>query len=138
GGGIRNVADRLRSDDVVVLNGDCLDGHDIRAQFAAHRAADAAVTLYLTRVEDATAFGCVPVDEENRVLAFREKDPNPGTNLINAGGYVFRRDVLRDIPAGKVVSVERDTFPSLLAAGALLQGFPDHSYWLDLGTPAAF
>jgi mannose-1-phosphate guanylyltransferase len=139
GGGIRNVADRLRSDDVVVLNGDCLDGHDIRAQLAAHRAADAAVTLYLTRVEDATAFGCVPIDENNRVLAFREKDPNPITNLINAGCYIFRRDVLIEaIPPGEVVSVERDTFPQLLSKGAVLQGFPDHSYWLDLGTPEAF
>jgi mannose-1-phosphate guanylyltransferase len=139
GGGIRNVADRIRSEDVVVLNGDVLDGHDLAAQLAAHRTSGAAVTLYLTRVEDATAFGCVPVDEHDRVLAFREKDPNPVTNLINAGCYIFRRDVLLEaIPPGEVVSVERDTFPKLLAEGALLQGFPDHSYWLDLGTPQAF
>jgi mannose-1-phosphate guanylyltransferase len=59
--------------------------------------------------------------------------------LINAGCYIFRRDVLVDsIPAGEVISVERDTFPELLDKGAVLQGYTDNSYWLDLGTPQAF
>jgi mannose-1-phosphate guanylyltransferase len=139
GGGIRNVADRLGSDDVVVLNGDVLDGHDISAQVALHRSSGAAVTLYLTRVEDPRAFGCVPTDADGRVTAFLEKDPNPVTDQINAGCYVFRRDVLLSaIPSGEVVSVERDTFPSLLAAGSLLQAYVDTGYWLDVGTPAAF
>ncbi|HEV7209303.1 MAG TPA: NDP-sugar synthase [Mycobacteriales bacterium] len=138
GGGIRNVADRLRSEDVVVLNGDVLDGHDIAAQVAMHRKTGAAVTLYLTRVDDPRAFGCVPVDEDGRVTAFLEKDPDPVTNLVNAGCYVFRRQTLLEIPAGEVVSVERQTFPGLLAAGDLLHGFIDDGYWLDLGTPAAF
>ncbi|MGH3744557.1 MAG: sugar phosphate nucleotidyltransferase [Mycobacteriales bacterium] len=139
GGGIRNVADRLRSDDVVVLNGDVLDGHDIAAQVAVHRSSGAAVTLYLTRAPDPRAFGCVPTDADGRVTAFLEKDPNPVTDQINAGCYVFRRDVLMAaIPAGQVVSVERDTFPSLLADGARLQAYVDTGYWLDVGTPAAF
>lgn len=139
GGGIRNVADRLRSEDVVVLNGDVLDGHDLAAQIAAHQRSGAAATLYLTRVEDPRAFGCVPIDADGRVVEFREKDPDPVTDLINAGCYVFRRSVLLDaIPYGEVVSVERQTFPGLLAAGARVHGFVDDAYWLDLGTPAAF
>ncbi len=36
------------------------------------------------------------------------------------------------------MSVERDTFPGLLASGAKVAGHVDSSYWLDLGTPAAF
>jgi mannose-1-phosphate guanylyltransferase len=139
GGGIRNVAALLRSDDVVVLNGDVLDAHDIAAQVAMHRDLGAAATLYLTRVEDPRAFGCVQTDDAGRVLEFREKDPNPVTDLVNAGCYVFRREVIEQaIPAGRVVSVERDTFPALLAAGQLVQGYVDTAYWLDLGTPAAF
>lgn len=139
GGGLRNVADRLRSDDVVVFNGDILDGHDIASQVKRHRDAGAAVTLYLTRVSDPRAFGCVLIDSAERVLAFKEKDPNPTTDLINAGCYVFRRDVLLSaIEPGQVVSVERQTFPALLASGAVVQAFVDDGYWLDLGTPAAF
>ena len=46
--------------------------------------------------------------------------------------------MLEAIPAGRVVSVERETFPGLLAAGARVFGHVDSTYWLDLGTPAAF
>jgi mannose-1-phosphate guanylyltransferase len=36
------------------------------------------------------------------------------------------------------VSVERETFPSLLSSGAHVQSFVDDSYWLDVGKPEAF
>src|ERR1700712_1206230 len=141
GGGIRNVAPRLRGapgDPVVIFNGDVLSGHDIAAQLALHRSRGAAVTLYLTEVEDPRAFGCVPTDDDGRVTAFLEKTPEPVTNRINAGCYVFRRSVIDAIPTGRPVSVERETFPELLAAGELVVGFVDTSYWLDLGPPAAY
>jgi mannose-1-phosphate guanylyltransferase len=142
GGGIRNAASSLRgtgaADPVVVLNCDILSGHDLRAQVDLHTKADAAVTLYLTEVEDPSPFGCVPVDETGRVTAFLEKTPDPVTNRINAGCYVFRRDVIEQIPAGRRISVERETFPGLIAAGALVMGYHETAYWLDVGTPQAF
>jgi len=141
GGAIRHVAGLLESgpdDPVVILNGDVLSGHDLAAQVKAHVAADADVTLHLTEVEDPRAFGCVPTDDCGRVTAFLEKTPEPVTNRINAGCYVFRRSVIDAIPAGRPVSVERETFPSLVAAGAVVLGHVDPAYWLDLGTPAAF
>jgi mannose-1-phosphate guanylyltransferase len=138
GGAIRNVADRLRPNDFLVFNGDVLSGHDIAALVAAHRARSADVTLYLTEVADARAFGCVPTDADGRVTAFLEKLPEPVTNRINAGCYVFAPSVLDRIPAGRPVSVERETFPGLLADGARVYGHVDLAYWLDLGTPAAF
>ncbi|MCK9893811.1 sugar phosphate nucleotidyltransferase [Frankia sp. AgB32] len=141
GGAIRNVAGRLRGDaddPVVIFNGDILSGLDIQALIRRHREAEAAVTLHLTQVEDPRAFGVVPVDDDGRVTAFLEKTPDPPTNLINAGCYVFRRSVIDTIPTGRPVSVERETFPALLAAGTPVLGFPDSTYWLDLGTPAAF
>ena len=141
GGGIRNAAAALRagpSDPVVVLNGDVLSGHDLAAQLKVHAASGAEVTLYLTEVSDARAFGCVPTDPTGRVTAFLEKMPNPVTNQINAGCYVFRRRVIDRIPAGRPVSVERETFPQLLADGIPIQGYVDTAYWLDIGTPAAY
>jgi mannose-1-phosphate guanylyltransferase len=141
GGGIRNVADLLDSgpdDPVVILNGDVLSGHDLAAQIAAHQAAGADATLHLTEVEDPRAFGCVPTDGGGRVTAFLEKTPHPVTNRINAGCYVFRRKVIDAIPAGRPVSVERETFPGLVADGSVVLGHVDAAYWLDLGTPAAF
>jgi mannose-1-phosphate guanylyltransferase len=141
GGALRNVVDRLLSgpdEPVVILNGDVLSGHDLAKQLAVHRDADADVTLHLAEVEDPRAFGCVPTDDSGRVTAFLEKTPDPVTNQINAGCYVFRRSVLDAIPAGRPVSVERETFPGLVADGSLVLGHVENAYWLDLGTPAAF
>jgi mannose-1-phosphate guanylyltransferase len=141
GGGIRNAADSLRggpADPVVVLNSDILSGHDLGAQVDLHLKADAAATLHLVEVADPSRFGCVPTDASGRVTAFLEKTPNPVTNLINAGCYVFRREVIDGIPAGRRVSVERETFPGLIEAGAVVMGYPESAYWLDVGTPQAF
>ncbi|MBP2706054.1 NDP-sugar synthase [Microbispora sp. RL4-1S] len=141
GGAIRNAGEALSCPPdapVLVLNGDILSGHDIGAQLDLHVSRDAAVTLHLTEVDDASRFGCVPTEPDGRVSAFLEKMADPVTNRINAGCYVFRRAVIDSIPAGQVVSVERETFPSLIEAGALVLGYADASYWLDVGTPAAF
>jgi mannose-1-phosphate guanylyltransferase len=80
----------------------------------------------------------VPTDASGRVTAFLEKTPNPVTNRVNAGCYVFRRSVIDQIPAGQVVSVEHQTFPALIAADAVVMGYPESAYWLDVGTPEAF
>jgi mannose-1-phosphate guanylyltransferase len=144
GGAIRNVAGRLTSgpdEPVLVFNGDILTGLDIGALVATHTSSGADVSLHLTRVEDPRAFGLVPTDPDGRVTAFLEKPQTPEeivTDQINAGAYVFRRSVIDTIPEGRPVSVERETFPGLLAAGAHLQGMVDSTYWLDLGTPHAF
>ncbi|MEU0786721.1 NDP-sugar synthase [Streptomyces sp. NPDC006173] len=144
GGAIRNVASRLRSgpdDPVLIFNGDILTGLDIPALVSTHETTGADVSLHLTRVEDPRAFGLVPTDSTGRVTAFLEKPQTPEeivTDQINAGAYVFRRSVIDTIPEGRPVSVERETFPELLATGAHLQGMVDSTYWLDLGTPQAF
>ncbi|WP_405898064.1 NDP-sugar synthase [Streptomyces sp. NBC_00727] len=144
GGAIRNVAHRLASgpdEPVLIFNGDILTGLDIRALVTSHADSGADVSLHLTRVEDPRAFGLVPTDDTGRVTAFLEKPQTPEeivTDQINAGAYIFRRSVIDTIPAGRPVSVERETFPGLLADGAHLQGMVDSTYWLDLGTPQAF
>jgi mannose-1-phosphate guanylyltransferase len=141
-GGIRNAAASLRgtgpADPVVVLNSDILSGHDLGAQVDLHCKADAAVTLHLVEVPDPSRFGVVPTDDSGRVTAFLEKTPDPVTNAINAGCYVFRRDVIGQIPAGRPVSVERETFPALIEAGELVMGYHETAYWLDVGTPQTF
>jgi mannose-1-phosphate guanylyltransferase len=141
GGAIRNAAQALRGGPgrpVLVLNGDILSGHDLAAQLDLHSKAEAAVTLHLVEVSDPARFGCVPTDAAGRVTAFLEKTPQPVTSQVNAGCYVFRREVIEKIPPGAVVSVERETFPALIADDAVVMGYLDTSYWLDVGTPEAF
>ena len=138
GGAISNAAAMLESNGpVAIFNGDVLSKHDLDGQFKFHEASGADVTLYLTEVEDARAYGAVELDGAGRVFAFNEKMENPPTNIINAGCYIFNRKVITAIPFGKVVSVERETFPQLLSSGAKVFGFIDKSYWLDIGTPTA-
>lgn len=138
GGGIRNAANLLADcDQVVIFNGDVLSGHDLAAQLVFHKKNQADITLYLTQVEDARAYGCVELLENKQIKSFLEKMENPISNLINAGCYIFNRQIIDQIPQNKVVSVERDTFPNLLANNAKVFGYLDNSYWLDIGTPAA-
>ena len=138
GGAIRNAAQLLSGNEsIVILNGDVLSSHNLAEQIRQHEAHDADATLHLTEVPDARAFGCVPTDSEGRVTAFLEKMENPVTNQINAGCYVFNPRVLTTIPLGAVVSVERETFPQLVANNAAVYGYVENSYWLDIGTPRA-
>jgi mannose-1-phosphate guanylyltransferase len=138
GGAIRNAAKLLDTNEsVVILNGDVLSSHKLSEQIRQHEAHDADVTLHLTEVEDARAFGCVPTDSDGRVSAFLEKMENPITNQINAGCYVFNSRVISTIPLDTVVSVERETFPQLVAQGAKVFGYLENAYWLDIGTPRA-
>ena len=138
GGAIRNAAKLLDTNEsVVILNGDVLSSHNLSEQIRQHEAHDADVTLHLTEVEDARAFGCVPTDGDGRVSAFLEKIENPVTNQINAGCYVFNPRVISTIPPDTVVSVERETFPELVASGAKVFGYLENAYWLDIGTPRA-
>jgi mannose-1-phosphate guanylyltransferase len=144
GGAIRHALNHLESgpdDPILIFNGDVLSGLDIAGLVRSHVETSSDVTLYLTPVEDPRAYGLVPIDTDGRVQAFLEKPSTPEeivTDLINAGCYVFTRSVIEQIPAGRVVSVERETFPGLLSAGAHVRGVVDRGYWLDLGTPLAF
>lgn len=138
GGAIANVAGKLRYDTAMVFNGDVLSAVDLNALLESHDERDADVTLHLVRVGDPRAFGCVPTDGDGRVTAFLEKTQDPPTDQINAGCYVFKRAIIEQIPRGRPLSVERETFPGLLARGLRVCGYVDASYWRDMGTPEDF
>ncbi len=137
GGGIANVAPRLRHDTVMVFNGDVLSGADLGQLLAYHRTNRADLTLHLVRVSDPRAYGCV-VTENSRVTAFLEKTQDPPTDQINAGCYVFCREIVDRIPRGRAASVEHEVFPALLSDGVKVCGYVDASYWRDMGTPEDF
>ena len=138
GGGIANVASKLRHDTAVVFNGDVLSGCDLRALLDSHSENQADVTLHLVRVGDPRAFGCVPTESDGTVTAFLEKTQDPPTDQINAGCYVFNRSIIEQIPTGRALSVEREVFPLLLAEGRKVCGYVDSTYWRDMGTPEDF
>ncbi|ADU51981.1 Nucleotidyl transferase [Thermaerobacter marianensis DSM 12885] len=138
GGAIRFAAGAVAGDDgpFLVFNADVVQTFDTRGLLAFHRQRRAHVTIALVEVEDPSAYGAVELDAEGRVLRFVEK-PRPGettSRLVNAGIYVFEPEVLRWIPPGREVSVERETFPALVAAGLKVYGCACQGYWKDIGT----
>ena len=126
-------------DTFIVVNGDVLTDLDVSELWAFHRVRGAEGTIALTPVDDPSRYGVVPIDDKGRVTAFVEK-PAPGTaptNWINAGTYVLEPSVLRRIPGGRKVSIERETFPEMVAAGTLYALHSD-AYWVDAGTPNTY
>jgi mannose-1-phosphate guanylyltransferase len=139
-GAIRFAAlDAGITDRFLVLNGDVLTDLDLGELIAAHDRAGAEGTISLHRVDDPSAFGVVPTDEDGRVTAFIEKPPREEapTDLINAGTYVLEPSVLDRIAADVAVNVERVTFPAMVADGSLY-AFDGETYWVDAGTPATY
>ena len=139
-GAIRFAADFSGIDDTfVVANGDVLTDLDIAALVDFHREHSAEATVHLIAVDDPSSFGVVVTDNEGRVQRFVEK-PAPGTapsTMINGGTYVLEPSVLRRIPAGQKVSIERVTFPEVVAGGRLF-AMPTNDYWLDAGNPGLY
>jgi NDP-sugar pyrophosphorylase family protein len=123
-----------------VLNGDVLTSLDLRAMMAYHREKGGLGTLHLIRVEDPSAFGCVVHDAQGCVSAFVEKPKREEapTNAVNAGTYLLEREVLDRIPAGRPVSIERETFPAVIAGSRPLYAYTTEDYWIDLGKPDAY
>jgi len=139
-GAIRFAADVAGIDDTfIVANGDVLTDLDVSQLVSFHRSRGAEGTLHLVGVPDPSAFGVVAIGADGKVDRFVEKPP-PGSepsNLINAGTYVLEPSVLQRIPAGQRVSIERTTFPAMVADGSLF-AMPTDDYWIDTGQPELY
>jgi mannose-1-phosphate guanylyltransferase len=123
----------------VVANGDVLTDLDVGRLVSFHHDRGAQATLHLIAVDDPSSFGVVAVDGDGRVDRFVEK-PAPGTqpsDLINAGTYVLEPSVLERIPLGERQSIERVTFPAVVAERGLFALATD-DYWIDTGTPLLY
>lgn len=134
--GAIKLAEPLLGDSFIVLNADVVQQIDLNPLLSFHHAHSGVVTIGLTQVEDPSQFGVVDMEESGRIRRFVEK-PKPGeapSRWINAGIYVMDKQALRSIPEGREVSIERETFPGLIAQGDGVYGFPMSGYWLDMGT----
>jgi mannose-1-phosphate guanylyltransferase len=135
-GAVRRVL-RGTSAPVLICNGDILTDMDYRALLAEHDRAGAVVTIALTQVDDPSSFGVVTTDDSGRITRFVEKPPagESPADTVNAGTYVTDPLAFDEFEGDGPLSFERDVFPSLLEAGAVLHGAMLPAYWGDLGTP---
>jgi mannose-1-phosphate guanylyltransferase len=139
-GAVRFAALSAGIDDTfIVVNGDVLTDLNVAELWEFHKSHGAEGTIALTPVEDPSRYGVVPINDDGRVIEFVEK-PAPGTaptNWINAGTYVLEPSVLERIASDRKVSIERETFPAMVADESLFALHSD-AYWIDAGTPDTY
>jgi NDP-sugar pyrophosphorylase family protein len=138
GGAVRHALPLLRTQTVLVANGDSFAPVDIGALLRLHRERAGAITIALTRADDTGRYGRVMIDDAGAVIQFREKAvPKPGVpgtaGLINAGIYLIERRVIANMPQDRPISLEREVFPQWVGRGlfGLASGIP----FIDIGTP---
>ncbi|MDQ6780907.1 MAG: NDP-sugar synthase [Candidatus Eremiobacteraeota bacterium] len=138
-GAVKNAVQKVKGT-FYVCNGDILTALDLVALREAHRKHGAIATIHTRAVEDPRQFGVVETDSDGRVKRFVEK-PQPGdtdARDINAGTYVLEPDALDAIPSGQKVSIERETFPKLIAQTKRVFAFSTSDYWIDVGRPQTY
>jgi glucose-1-phosphate adenylyltransferase len=125
---------------VLVLAGDHVYKMDYRPFIELHRSRGAEVTCAVRTVplEEAHRFGILEVEADGRVTAFVEKPPNPTSNLVSMGVYVFSWPVLRQVLAPERVDFGRDLLPWLVEGGYRVYAYDFRGYWQDVGTVEAY
>jgi NDP-sugar pyrophosphorylase family protein len=135
-GAVKNAEPLIRSRRFLAMNGDSIVRADLKAFLAYHEAKRPLASLAAARKEDASAFGTLDVSPDGKLLAFREKSAG-AAGLVNAGIYIFEREVLVLVPAEKKYSLERDLFPALAAKGGV-NVFEVPGELIDIGTPEGY
>jgi NDP-sugar pyrophosphorylase family protein len=133
GGALRLAIDHL-AESFLVIYGDSYLPIDYPAVLQALEAssAEGLVVAYDNRFGDTSVRNNIDLDASNYVLRY-EKD-GEGLAYVEAGVLAFRRTAIQEIPPGKVASLEKETFPQLIARRSLL-GYPTRTRFYDIGTP---
>jgi mannose-1-phosphate guanylyltransferase len=93
-------------------------------------------TLVGYAVQEPSRYGLLQV-ENDAITGFSEKPAGvlaAAPHYINAGLYVLHPEAVATIPVGRSVSIERETFPLLLAESGRLTHYPHSGLWIDIGT----
>ncbi len=122
-GAVKN-AERFLDESFIVFNGDIFTDIDLTAMANLHYKKVASVSIALTPVDDPTMYGVVETDAEERIKRFVEKPMRDevATNMINAGIYILKPDVLKCISSNAFSMFERDVFPQLVERGEAVYG----------------
>jgi glucose-1-phosphate adenylyltransferase len=148
---LRRFAD-TRVEDILILSGDHLYRMDYAefVEFHREKRADVTIAVKPVALTDASRFGILKTDEDNRIISFHEKpqaDELEGLECIpdsdqpclaSMGIYVFRPDVLREVLAeSDAEDFGKQIIPTAIE-GRRVYAFPFHGYWEDIGTVRAF
>jgi glucose-1-phosphate adenylyltransferase len=133
-------------DYVLILSGDHVYQMDYNQliQFHIDRGADATVCTIPVPLDEASRYGIVDVDEENRVKAFVEKPANPPGTLANMGVYLFNRETLEQYlekdhaMPDSAHDFGKNILPNMVASDLNVFAYAYNGYWIDVGTVDAY
>jgi mannose-1-phosphate guanylyltransferase len=138
GGALRNAVDLIESETIVIMNGDSYTGADLALFVADYRSTKADVSMLVVPADGRVDCGLVSVDDNGKVLGFKEKQSTLRTHYVNAGIYAMSKHALVRIQPGVQISLETDLFPRWLADGKYLRAFTHRGECVDIGTPERY
>ena len=146
-------------DYILILSGDQLYQMDIEEMLVSHveQGADVTIATIPVVASDATSFGIMKVDSENKIESFIEKpkmdilsewtsdvsDELKAKNkiyLASMGIYVFSRSALRTLlnENPKAVDFGKELIPDSLKRGMNVVSYAYEGYWTDIGDIKSF
>jgi NDP-sugar pyrophosphorylase family protein len=133
GGAVKNAEPYVKSSTFIVMNGDSICKMDMIDLLVFHQSRQAITSIALVETGIESDYGSVNIDKDQRILGFFEKKKSAG--YINAGVYVFDRDIMKLMPDG-AFSLECDFFPNILERN--VYGYVTSCGLLDIGTPERY
>ena len=135
-GGVSLAMSRFESEHYLVLNGDNYVDYSFDLFYDFYFKRDCDVLILVKRVNDAQRYGTAKLDKNNKVMAFKEKDPNISAAFINCGVYLFRSSIIPLLPKQLPSSLEYDFFPNILDRN--FYAFETNGRHFDIGTPESY
>lgn len=127
---------------LLILSGDHIYKMDYDAMLEYHKEKGANLTVAVIPVpiKEASRFGIMNTDENQRIVEFEEKPAKPKSNLASMGIYIFTWKDLRKALIADMKSADsshdfgKDIIPAFLNEGKTLVAYKFEGYWKDVGT----
>ncbi|WP_086313620.1 glucose-1-phosphate adenylyltransferase [Enterococcus sp. 7F3_DIV0205] len=134
--------DQMDPQYVLILSGDHIYKMNYETMLEEHIANNASLTVAVIEVpiEEASRFGIMNTDENDRIIEFDEKPAEPKSNLASMGIYIFNWGRLRNVllnsysKDGQMLDFGKHVIPSYLEAGENVYSYHFDGYWKDVGT----
>ena len=136
GGALKLAEKFVDYEHCMVLNGDSYVLFDFLSFWTFHLGRNANITILAKKVENVTRFGTIQFCKKNEIVKFTEKAGTGSWGLINAGVYLIKSSIIKEIPEKTPCSLEQDFFPSMVGKG--LYGFESKGKFIDIGTPESY
>ena len=127
---------------VIILSGDqiCKQDYSDFLRFHKEKNAEFSVAVMEVPWEDASRFGLMVADEDDRITEFQEKPKNPKSNLASMGIYIFNWDILKkyleedEQDPNSENDFGNNIIPNLLKDHRRMYAYHFNGYWKDVGT----